>query len=88
MLVERHELAEGLGRELLGQDRVHGMVIGDGVEHTNSTRGICSGEPGGRATRSELDPANWAPASEAQVKSVMVCPGTQPSPRFPSGIRC
>jgi len=43
---------------------------------------------GGRATRSELDRANWAPASEAQVKSVMVCPGTQPIPPAPQQMHC
>ena len=45
--------------------------------------GAALGESGGRGIRSELDPANWAPASEAQVKSVMVCPGTQPFPPTP-----
>jgi hypothetical protein len=34
------------------------------------------------------DLANWAPASEAQVKSVTVCPGTQPFPPAPQRICC
>ncbi len=61
--------------------------IGDGVEHTMQQMGFALGEPGGWATRSELDPANWAPVGEAQVKSVMVCPGTQLFHPGPQRIR-
>jgi hypothetical protein len=46
-------------------------------------RGVPTGGLGRESHSLEFDQANWGPASEAQVKSVKVCPGTQlsrPSP--------